>query len=357
MSGLHIGPAESLQRLQQLAMITPPEKVEEPKKTKKTETEYRTQAEKQQDFYESFWEGMLTLFIKIPFIKNLTLFIWRFGLRSLQPTAPIKSSGSFLFNSSIEIPKWFDDHMKSQGALTLKNHFLAELKMAADQAPAELNSLVRLSQVKVSRDLYNYPEILKEIQNELKNTTWTLIQKIQDKHPGEPLQLHLGGNSYENPLERLPLSGLFAQAFTECIEEHAAEMPIRWLHIHGPLDNPEALKILLEGLAHCPTLYHLHLDLDEEGSKKAFQFLGKALKNAPGLEFLVFRNYARDHRYLVQDTDWLELADAINTHRKLKMLSFYDLPTPPEIFKNALRHYEICAPHANSAEGFCIKKQ
>ena len=75
MSGLHIGPAESLQRLQQLAMITPPEKVEESKKTKKTETEYRTQAEKQQDFYESFWEGMLTLFIKIPFIKNLTLFI------------------------------------------------------------------------------------------------------------------------------------------------------------------------------------------------------------------------------------------------------------------------------------------
>ena len=356
MSGLQIGPAENLQRLQQLAMITPPEKAEEAKKPK-SETEYKTQTEKQQEFYESFWDGMLTLFIKIPLIKNLTLFIWRFGLRSLQPTQPIKSSESLLFNSSIEIPKWFDDHMKVQGALTLRNHLLAELKMVSKQAPADLNSLVRLSQVKVSRDLFNYPDILQEIQDELKDTTWTLIQKIQDKHPAEPLQLHLGGNSYENPLERLPLSGLFIQAFNDCVKEHAAEMPIRWLHVHGPCDNPEALKVLLEGLASCPTLYHLHLDLDEESSKKAFQSLAPSLKNVPGLEFVVFRNYSREHRYLVQDSDWLELADAINTHPKLKMLSFYDLPTPPEVFKTALRGYEIGAPHANSSEGFCIKKQ
>lgn len=355
MSSLGIGPADSLKRLQNLAMITPPEKVEEPKKPK-TDTEYKPQSVKQQEFYESFWEGMLTLFIKIPFIKNLTLFIWRFGLRSLQPSQPIKSSESLLFNSSVEIPKWFDDDMREQGAISLRNHFLAELKMISEKAPADLNSLVRLSQVKVSRDLYGYPLIIQTVQDEVKKATWSLIQKIQEKHPAEPLQLHLGGNSYENPLERLPLSGLFIEAFNECIEEHASEMPIRLLHIHGPCDNPEALKALLEGLEKCPSLYHLHLDLDEEGSKKVFQTLGRTLKKTTGLEFLVFRNYSREHPFLVHDDDWLELARAINSHRKLKTLSFYDLPTPPEIFKKALCGYEVCKPHANSSEGFCIKK-
>jgi len=354
MSGLSIDSADRLRTLQNLAEIAPPEEVKKPEPPSGLDPKFKSNAEKTQAFYESFWEGLLTLFIKIPLIKNLTLTIWRFGLWSLQPSNPIKNPQSLLFNSTIEIPKWFNDDMRRQASVTLRRHFLTELKMVVKQAPADLNTIVRLSQLKVSRELYTYPAIIQGLEKGLKEATYSVIQRIQAEHPGEPLQIHLGGNSYENPLERLPLSGLFIQAFTDCLEEH--NIPIRILHIHGPCDNNSALKILLEKLNRCHSLYHLHLDLDEQGSKKAFESLSNALKSAPGLQNLVFRNYARDHKFWVLDEHWLDLVDAIHSHRNIELLAFYDLPQPPEVFRKALQGFKICPPHHPSQQGFCIKK-
>jgi len=349
-----IGPSsstENFRKLQNLVAITPPEKAKKP--SSKGE-HYQSNIEKQQRFYESFWEGLLNLFIKIPFIKNLTLFIWRCGLGSLQRETPIKNPKSLLFSSSIEIPKWFNDEMRVQSSLTLKEHLIAELKMVTEKAPCDLNTLVLLSQIKVSRELYSYPLIIKELEKSIKETIYSVIQKIQRENPGEPLQLHLGGHSYENPLEQSPLSGLFIQAFADCLQEHGKEMHIRILHIHGPCDNNDALKFLILKLKSCPTLYHLHLDLDEESSKKTFNFLGNALRDIVGLEIFDFQNYTNKHKFWVLTKDWNSLVDTINAHKKLHSLNFRDLPSPPDYFRKQLEGYEITL--LPNSQGFCLKK-
>lgn len=207
-------------------------------------------------------------------------------------------------------------------SFSLKKQLLTQLKIFALKAPAEINTLVHLSQITVHQELYNSPAIIEL----LKEATHTLIQRIQEKRPGEPLQLHLGRHSSENPL-----SGLFLKAFGKLMEEYGDKIPIRVLHIHGTAEDNKALEYFLNRLHHCSTLYHLHLDLDENGSKRVFRFLSNPLTRCKGLEFLVFRHYKSSEKREAL----AYLTGAINSHKKLQNLAFYDLPLAPKVFSGA----------------------
>ena len=127
------------------------------------------------------------------------------------------------------------------------------------------------------------------------------------------------------------MKSLFLKAFGKLIEEHGDKISIRVLHIHGAAESSEALEYFLNRLHHCSTLYHLHLDLDESGSKKISRFLDIPLKRCKGLEFLVFRHYKPSEKIEAL----AHLTGAINSHKKLQSFAFYDLMSAPRMVSGA----------------------
>lgn len=320
------------------------------------EKNYLSKAEQTHKNIQIFFETLLTLFIKIPFIKNFILFIWKLGLKKIQPNSPIYHSDSLLFNSSVEIPKWFDQSMRQESILTLINHLLTELKMISKQPTTNLNHMfTSLSQIDIDLESYQNPFVMAELQKKMKETICQLIQNMQNKRPEEPIQLHLGSFSQAS-LKKGSLSSLFICSFTKYLNEHGNETPIRILHIYGPCNDSKALSLLLKSLGNCPTLYHLHFNFDEKESATIFKFLDKILSSCPGLEFLVFCNRTKNHRFFVPTENWRHLANAISFHKKLRSLSFYNFPSPPETFRNQLQsdHYKV-SHLIHNPHGFCIK--
>lgn len=199
-----------------------------------------------------------------------------------------------------------------------------ELEKASQKV--NLRTLVKLSQRRYS------PLIASQLQHTLSS----FIQKLQEAHPSEPLQLHLGGRPYSR------LSALFLQAFATQLRD----MPIRILHIHGSCPNDQVMKHFLSCLKECPTLYHLHFDLDAKGSKKAFEILEETLSSCKALEYLVFQSEEET------PFSWQRLALLLSSHQKLRSLSFYGPISIPKDFH--VEGYEIFHPPFST--GFCIKK-
>jgi len=290
-----------------------------------SEDTYVSMAERQTNLYQLLSKQFFAFLTKIPPIKNFILFCYGFGLKALRPKRPSKTD--LLFFSKLRIPSWFTDEMQLRAAITLKEELTHELEMLKEQAPANCATLARLSQLCISPALYSHPEILAQLEEALATTTLRLITRIHEAHPSEPLQLHLGGQAYE-PIETRPkLSGLFVKAFAQCLKNHPDAIPLRLLHVHGPLDNPDALEFLFEGLKGCTSLYHLHLNLDEAASKKAFAHLGEGLQALPHLKFLVFRNEETSN-FSPLSEEWESFHDGIKYHLKLESVSLYNLPSP-----------------------------
>lgn len=300
-----------------------------------------------------FFETLFTLLIKIPVIKNFTLFCWNLGFSSLQPKA--HKPNLPLFNSSIEIPLWFDDKMQLACIETWKEAFIRELNEIAEEPFADSKGVAHLSQVKIPKSCYHYPWVLEDVENELETTLFKLLQKIRSEHPDEPLQLHLGRYADENPSESPPFSALFAQVFASCLKNHGRDIPLKTLHVYAPLDNQYGIAILLRSLKYCPDLRHLHLELDQEGVEQAFSALSQTLLDCQSLEFLFLRSYDSKPPVILH-ANWNHLATAMVSHKNLSSLSFYNIPHPPQIIEDQLKNpRKIEITPSYSSEGFCIK--
>ena len=81
---------------------------------------------------------------------------------------------------------------------TNQSFLLTKLKTLAEKAPAEIHTLTHLSQMIFHQELSNSPTIIEA----LKKTIHTLIQRMHEKRPREPLQLHLGRHSSEKSLSQ-----------------------------------------------------------------------------------------------------------------------------------------------------------
>ncbi|MCY3974027.1 MAG: hypothetical protein OXF02_00555 [Simkaniaceae bacterium] len=242
--------------------------------------------------------------------------------------------------------------MVAQG---MQEYLLHRIRIHGEEKNSSADALTALSREPALQSP-PYAHMSPTVRDALKDTISSMLERVLREDPKSPVQVHLGGNTYDSG--QSPLSEAFIRSFADVLttrqEQDKYPLPLCYLHIHGPLSDHHSLKPLFDSFLACPLLHHLHLDLAHEDADAAFGWLEHAIGRMNGIEEIVLDNNRGRDRLLAPDR-WDDLATALSSHPTLSKISFIGCYPPPPSFASRLDGFAIC-PLSHSRHSFCIKR-
>lgn len=321
----------AVQRAQQ-----PPE-AQESKKEKRKESFPGMDKQMSTLAYESnvglveFWELVIKILSKLPFVRKQIQSTWENSIHLLQPN--FNEDQPNLSALPFEAPNYFTDDMKehASGAIAenyqrVMQHFCAT-RLKAPNTPEEHE---RLNQVFASLCYSSYSDCLKgDGADRCHSALYNAIEEWMNVMPAN-IQVHLGTAS--DPKKRQKLSSDFLSAFCPQLE-HSTH--ITQLHVHGPFAREVDRKKLLDALEKNTSIQTLHFDLDKESTAHILPFLPHLLENNPHLTEITFQNYSEKRNFVIEDSVWQSLATQVQ-HRQIT-LRFHYTPQMPQYLHFPIR--------------------
>ena len=298
----------------------------------------------------TFWIPLLSLFLKIPFLQTIILFIWERSLASLQRKTPFQSKGK-LFNTYIKMPPWFNSSMQIHATKTLVKRFIHEFEEIANSYQVNQKMLQTLSKINFPKSCYQRP-FVSPLEQGLKKCIKALFRKTATS------DLHLGNDFNTPQSQRTPICTLYLKALISYLNENNSTA-LQSLSICSPFDNQEGAKMIFTNLSKKHLLHHLKLDLTQDDIQIFFPFLLQFLQQCSHLQTLTFYNEPDNILFDTDSPYWEPLLTTLNNHPTLSSSSFFYFRNPPKTLleKQASLTKENLKNTAIMPPGFCIKKK
>ena len=277
-----------------------------------------------------FWELVIKILSKLPFVRKQIQSTWENSIHLLQPN--FNEDQPNLSALPFEAPNYFTDDMKEHVSGAIAENYqrvmqrFCAFRLNAPNTPEEHE---RLNQVFASLSYSSYSDCLKgEGADRCHSALYGAIEAWMDTTIEE--QVHLG--TAGDLKKRKTLSSDFLSAFCPQLE-HSTR--ITQLHIHGPFAREVDRKKLLDALEKNTSIQTLHFDLDKESTAHILPFLPHLLENNPHLTEITFQNYSEKRNFVIEDSVWQSLATQVQ-HRQIT-LRFHYTPQMPQYLHFPIR--------------------
>jgi hypothetical protein len=260
--------------------------------------------------FEGMWNEFFKFFVQIPGISHLVLGIWRFGIWAIKPSTFFNSAQSLFFSSTLEIPPWFSETMRRDAAETLISYFQEEFEVLKEKPPTE-ESLSKLSQMGICKELYQHPDLTCSLENQLQKLLTKWLKTI-------PI---IKGS----PCSKAPFSPLFLKALALTVKTENLES----LTLHGSFKTQEDRHRFFTQLDKACSLTTLELGLDCVECVRDVEEIGMFLNTHLFLKTLVLKLDPSSHEIpTLSIGDWKKLTDPISAHCRLQTLRLENFPLP-----------------------------
>jgi hypothetical protein len=243
--------------------------------------------ERQFQAHVKLWENVLKLFLKIPILQKLFLFLWK---KSLKGSASIE-----------KIPSYLPEELAEEC-------FRVQFQSHKDLIPSQ-----QLPYLDCPEDCI---ETLEESVK--KNTSFTLGEFPPTFSHGK----------------QKTLSPKFIEVFSPILTQDDCQ--IRTLIIHSSFKQMEDLSALCNGIQANTSIEHLTFNLNTNECQHIFHLLPQIISHKKDLKSFALKNCDMDSDFVIGDLTWLKLSSCLEQHRDCTF-TFSNIPEMPEKFLSPLK--------------------
>ena len=251
-----------------------------------------SQIERQHYSQVQFWNSILNICMKIPFIDLAFVYLWNI---SYTHSFFFQKTPSLLETVKIEVPSYFTPKMELECGKEIKKVYITQLQNYILRSPCDQNEFTIFSTLPIPKPCREDKELREACECALQESITKFIAKMKQNSPKKPIQLHMGDLFFPSPPS-------FIKAFSSVLEKN--ETPITYLHIQGSFEKSEDFQTLLQAIVE--NLLHNHF-----------------------LETIIIQNQCFRKNNIIEEMVWEGLLMAVSLHENLKTLHFFHAPPLP----------------------------
>jgi hypothetical protein len=266
-----------------------------------------------------FWDVVIDVLVKIPFIRNWIQSAWENSIHLLHPN--YNEDQPNLSALPFKTPKYFTDSMREHASGVIAENYQRVIQHFSKTRLSEGDERVHKSFASLCYS--SYSDCLKgdgadRCHSVLSITTEEFLNKV-----GQHVRL----GTADDPKKRKTLSSDFLSAFCPQLEQSTQ---ITHLLVHGPFAREVDRKKLLDALEKNTSIHTLYFDLDKESTEHMLPLLPHLLQSNPRLSHIVFQNYSKKRNFVIEDSTWQRLYVQVQGHANLETLQFISTPHMPQ---------------------------